>query len=148
MLWRQHLLLLLNIARTVPRRLARELLWMCLYWVRVEDLHHLAEVHTLHQLVDFLVIVVVTEHQQHCVDVACLRQADDKVSQVDDACVHLLQQELKSVSKHLCSLIANPEGKGGLSPTQNTVKPQFNVPAFSEIPDLVMIFSCPDNSSI
>jgi hypothetical protein len=30
----------------------------------------------------------------------------------------------------------------------NTVKPQFNVPAFSEIPDLVMIFSCPNNSSI
>jgi hypothetical protein len=29
-----------------------------------------------------------------------------------------------------------------------TVKPRFNVPAFSEIPDLVMIFSCPDNSSI
>jgi hypothetical protein len=33
-------------------------------------------------------------------------------------------------------------------PTQYTVKPRFNVPAFSEIPDLVMIFSCPDNSSI
>jgi hypothetical protein len=29
-----------------------------------------------------------------------------------------------------------------------TAKPRFNVPAFSEIPDLVMIFSCPDNSSI
>jgi hypothetical protein len=29
-----------------------------------------------------------------------------------------------------------------------TVKPRFNVPAFSEIPDLVMIFSCPDNSAI
>jgi hypothetical protein len=29
-----------------------------------------------------------------------------------------------------------------------TVKSQFNVPAFSEIPDLVMIFLCPDNSSI
>jgi hypothetical protein len=28
-----------------------------------------------------------------------------------------------------------------------TEKPRFNVPAFSEIPDLVMIFSCPDNSS-
>ena len=28
-----------------------------------------------------------------------------------------------------------------------TVKPRFNVPAFSEIPDLVTIFSCPDNSS-
>ena len=28
------------------------------------------------------------------------------------------------------------------------VKPRFNVPTFSEIPDLVMIFSCPDNSSI
>jgi hypothetical protein len=25
-----------------------------------------------------------------------------------------------------------------------TVKPRFNVPTFSEIPDLVMIFSCPD----
>jgi hypothetical protein len=30
----------------------------------------------------------------------------------------------------------------------NTVKPRFNVPAFSETLDLVMIFSCPDNSSI
>jgi hypothetical protein len=30
----------------------------------------------------------------------------------------------------------------------STVKPPFNVPTFSEIPDLVMIFSCPDNSSI
>jgi hypothetical protein len=30
----------------------------------------------------------------------------------------------------------------------NTVKHRFNVPAFSEIPDLVMIFSCPDSSSI
>jgi hypothetical protein len=30
----------------------------------------------------------------------------------------------------------------------NTVKSQFNVPAFSEIPDLVIIFSCPNNSSI
>jgi hypothetical protein len=30
----------------------------------------------------------------------------------------------------------------------STVKPRFNVPTFSEIPDLVMIFSCPDNSSI
>jgi hypothetical protein len=30
----------------------------------------------------------------------------------------------------------------------STVKPRFNVPAFSEIPDLVMIFSCPNNSSI
>jgi hypothetical protein len=29
-----------------------------------------------------------------------------------------------------------------------TAKPRFNVPAFSEIPDLVMIFSCHDNSSI
>jgi hypothetical protein len=29
---------------------------------------------------------------------------------------------------------------------QSTVKPRFNVPAFSEIPDLVMIFSCPDNT--
>jgi hypothetical protein len=28
------------------------------------------------------------------------------------------------------------------------VKPRFNVPIFSKIPDLVMIFSCPDNSSI
>jgi hypothetical protein len=30
----------------------------------------------------------------------------------------------------------------------NTVNSQINVPTFSEIPDLVMIFSCPDNSSI
>jgi hypothetical protein len=30
---------------------------------------------------------------------------------------------------------------------QYTVKPRFNVPAFSEILDLV-IFSCPDNSSV
>jgi hypothetical protein len=29
----------------------------------------------------------------------------------------------------------------------NTVKPQFNVPTFSEILDLVIIFSCPNNSS-
>jgi hypothetical protein len=29
-----------------------------------------------------------------------------------------------------------------------TVKPRFYVPAFSEIPGLMMIFSCPDNSSI
>jgi hypothetical protein len=28
------------------------------------------------------------------------------------------------------------------------VKPRFSVPTFSEIPDLVMIFLCPDNSCI
>ena len=100
MLWPQHLLFLLNIARTVPRGLAREFLWMRLYWVRVEDLHHLAEVHTLHKLVDFLVVVVMTEHQQNCVNVPRLCQAHDEVPQVDDACVYLLQEESESVSRH------------------------------------------------
>jgi hypothetical protein len=41
--------------------------------------------------------------------------------------------------------ITRPENKHEV---KYTVKPRFNVPAFSEIPDLVMIFSCPDNSSI
>ena len=68
---------------------------MRLYWVGVEDLHHLAEVHTLHKFVDFLVVEVMTEHQQNCVDVPRLRQAHNEVPQVDDACVYLLQDETK-----------------------------------------------------
>jgi hypothetical protein len=32
--------------------------------------------------------------------------------------------------------------------TQITVNARFNIPSFSEIPDLVMIFSCPNNSSL
>lgn len=117
-----YLLLLLNIARTIPRWLARELLWMCLYWVRVEDLHHPAEVNALHQLVDLLVIVVVAEHQQNCVDVSRLRQAHYQVPQVDDASVYLWHSwNLASVSGHLHSLMTKPEGKRHLGPTQDTV---------------------------
>lgn len=84
-----YLLLLLDVAGTVSWRLTRKLLWMRLYRVRVEDLHHLAEVNTLHQFVDLFIIVVVTEHQQNRVNVPRLRQAYDQVAQVDDACVHL-----------------------------------------------------------
>lgn len=91
----RHLLLLLDVARAVSGRLAGELLRMRLYRVGVEDLHNLAEVYTLDQLVDLLIIVVVTEHQKNRVNVPCLRQAHDQVSQVDDARVHLSQQSTK-----------------------------------------------------
>lgn len=84
-----YLLLLLDVAGTVSGRLTRKLLRMRLYRVRVEDLHHLAEVNTLHQFVDLFIIVVVTEHQQNRFNVPCLRQAYDQMPQVDDACVHL-----------------------------------------------------------
>jgi hypothetical protein len=53
----------------------------------------------LHQLVDLLVIVVMAEHQQHCVNVARLCQAHDQVPQVDDARVYLWQGS-ETVSRH------------------------------------------------
>ena len=73
---------------------------MRLYRVRVEDLHHLAEVHTLHKFVDFFIVVVMTEHQQNRVNVPRLRQAHDEVPQIDDACVYLLQEETESVIRY------------------------------------------------
>jgi hypothetical protein len=76
----------------------------------------------LHQLVDLLVIVVVAEHQQNCVDVSRLRQAHYQVPQVDDASVYLWHSwNLASVSGHLHSLMTKPEGKRHLGPTQDTV---------------------------
>lgn len=86
-----YLLLLLDVAWTVSRRLTRELLRMSLYRVRVEYLHHLAEVDALHQFVDLFIVVVVAEHEQNCFDVPRLCQAYNQVAQVDDACMHLQQ---------------------------------------------------------
>jgi hypothetical protein len=47
-----------------------------------------------------------------------------------------------------CSSAFFSWGGGGGIGLKKTVKSRFNVPTFSEIPDLVMIFSCPDKSSI
>lgn len=69
----QYALLLFDVSRTVVGIHAGILVRMRLNGVRVEDLHHLAEVDLLHQVVDVVVVVVVREHQQHLRNVPGLR---------------------------------------------------------------------------
>lgn len=78
-----------DVAWAVVGILPGELIWMSLNGMGIKYLQHFAEVDALHQLVDLLIKEVVREHQQHLGYVSDLCQADNQVSQVDDACVHL-----------------------------------------------------------
>lgn len=62
---------------------------MSLDGVGVEDLHDLGKVHTLHQVVDLLVVVVVAEDDEGVLDVPGLGQANYQVPQVDQPSVDL-----------------------------------------------------------
>lgn len=88
-LWSQYLLLLFDVPWAVVWTLPGEAMGVCLDGERVEDLHDLAEVHGLDKLVDLWVVEVMAEDKQHLVDVLGLRQADDKMAQVDEPRVHL-----------------------------------------------------------
>lgn len=90
--WRESIrysLLDRDVPRAVAGRLPWELVRVSLDRVWVEDLQHLGKVHTLHQIVDLLVVVVMAKDEQGAFYSPRLRQAHYQVSQVYQSCVDL-----------------------------------------------------------
>ena len=87
--------------------------------------------------------VMLTCHQRSC------RESRSKVSLLSGAHYTKLLS-LDTEGNLVYRTVPNDGGSFSPSPCkmESTVKPRFNVPVFNEIPDLMMIFSCPDKSSI
>lgn len=78
-----------NISRTIVGSLARKRARMCLYTVRIEDLHDPAKIDALHEIIDIRMPDIVAEYEKSLFNVFSLRKRDDKVPQISEPRMHL-----------------------------------------------------------